>query len=171
MAGSNRRSTKLKVHGKEVHVHKHLANSPLSSTRYLRLPLMGNRLVMKNEGKLLSSILSYGFPCCRSFPAALTALSLPCSFKSSYDIISPQTNLFSKSELAKCQGKGDLITGIVETYWMTPAAWGAFVAFRMVHALTSSGPQVKYRISLKGVRSNLRETRLHIHLSYCNRPE
>ena len=35
----------------------------------------------------------------------------------------------------------------VETYWMTPAAWGAFVPFRIVHALTSSGPQVKYRIN------------------------
>ena len=29
------------------------------------------------------------------------------------------------------------------TYWMTPAACGAFVPFRIVHARTSSGPHVK----------------------------
>ena len=33
------------------------------------------------------------------------------------------------------------------THWMTPAAWGALVPLRMVQARTSSGPQVKYRIS------------------------
>ena len=49
-------------------------------------------------------------------------------------MISPQMNLFSKSE------------------WMTPAACGAFVPLRMVHARTSSGPQVKYRISWVSVR-------------------
>lgn len=36
------------------------------------------------------------------------------------------------------------LTGV--TYWMTPAAWGALIPFRTVHARTSSGPQVKYRI-------------------------
>ena len=49
-------------------------------------------------------------------------------------MISPQMNLFSKSE------------------WMTPAACGAFVPFRMVHARTSSGPQVKYRINCRQVQ-------------------
>lgn len=33
------------------------------------------------------------------------------------------------------------------TDWMTPAACGALVPFLMVHARTSSGPQVKYRMS------------------------
>jgi hypothetical protein len=33
------------------------------------------------------------------------------------------------------------------TDWMTPAACGAFVPLRIVHARTSSGPQVKYRMS------------------------
>jgi hypothetical protein len=44
-------------------------------------------------------------------------------------MISPQMNLFSKS------------------VWITPAACGAFVPLRIVQARTSSGPQVKYRIS------------------------
>ena len=60
----------------------------------------------------------------------------------------------------------------LETYWMTPAAWGALVPFRIVHALTSSGPQVKYRISFeRGSDLCCVMTGLRAHLSCCNRLE
>jgi hypothetical protein len=87
--------------------------------------------------------LSYGLPCCLNLPAALTAASDPYSCKSAYDMISPQTNLFSKSELKKHQSVRAAKPFEDRTYWMTPAAWGALVPFRIVHARTSSGPQVK----------------------------
>ena len=134
----------------------YLANSLLSSMRCLRRPLARNWLAVGKKNESLGDGLSYGFPCCRSLPAALTALSLPCSFKSSYDMISPHTNLFSKSELVPCRQEEDTMK-TVETYWMTPAAWGAFVPFRIVHALTSSGPQVKYRINLEKLDSHRKE--------------
>jgi len=41
-------------------------------------------------------------------------------------------------------GKADIW---MYTHWITPAACGALVPFRIVHARTSSGPQVKYRMS------------------------
>lgn len=70
-------------------------------------------------------------------------------------MISPHTNLFSKSELDEDENEDvhQLATilreneGVKETHWMTPAAWGAFVPLRIVHARTSSAPAVKYRIS------------------------
>src|SRR4051812_40637989 len=37
------------------------------------------------------------------------------------------------------------------THWMTPAAWGAFRPFRMVHARTSSGPPE--RVGQYGLRT------------------
>ena len=42
------------------------------------------------------STISYVFPCCLCFPAALTALSVPYSTRSAYEKISPHTNLASK---------------------------------------------------------------------------
>jgi len=58
----------------------------------------------------------------------------------------------------------------LEAYWMTPAAWGALVPFRIVHALTSSGPQVKYRISFeKESDPRCAIAGLHPQLNYCNR--
>lgn len=68
-----------------------------SSNRYLR---PAPRLLCQNQEPTGRDLLnSHGFPCCLSLPAALTCASVPYSFKSSYDMISPQMNLFSKSEL------------------------------------------------------------------------
>lgn len=74
-------------------------------------------------------------------------------------MISPHTNLFSKSVLSRTQAKDGAVSNamqdilvderqrsILYTHWMTPAACGALVPFRMVQARTSSGPAVKYRM-------------------------
>ena len=49
---------------------------------------------------------------------------------------------------AKCYHERNIRQQVLRcTNWMTPAAWGALVPRRIVHARTSSGPQVKYRIN------------------------
>ena len=68
---------------------------------------------------------TYSLPSVASFPAALTALSLPSVTKSSYLMTSALMNPFSKS------------------VWMTPAALGALSPLWIVHARHSSDPAVK----------------------------
>ena len=81
------------------------------------------------------SCISYVLPFWLYLPAAFTSDSEPSSCKSVNAMISPQIKFFSKS------------------LWITPAACGASVPFRIVHARASAGPAVKYRMSWSRVTS------------------
>ena len=113
--------------------------------------------------------LSYCRPCCRIFPACCeignqsrmklggTTYRLCRCFASILVQVTIGHDLSADEFIFKVRAE-QIVNAASQrspvscTHWMTPAACGALVPFLMVHARTSSGPQVKYRISWFTIR-------------------